>query len=394
MINKSVADLRSICEPGGKSARRAAEIVATIKSFPEILSELKNIADASGESAHRAAELVSHLINLPEWIDEQHGGLRDSAERELDRLCRMIALTADEMVAMIKFFPEARHWHRADLCKLRDSAIALQAAEDSERRARDRARREQERASATPGVQKREPGQKRVTVIARTDPAPTASEHDAVGDRETPTQDDLAFYRAEAERFRKAWERSEEKRKIAEAKCGRLQAEIAELRKQLSLVNVKHQQMSVEEFRALTGRGKPPKHKDVLQAPPRPSGPVDVTLELPLPPKALHPNSRNAHWAQRSRAAKQAREDAQLAAVAAGFGWLPTPATIHATFYLRRKMDDDGLVSWLKSYRDGLFAQDSQVMMLAPSVILVGKDDKPRVLLRVQSSPSKQPPIL
>jgi hypothetical protein len=157
---------------------------------------------------------------------------------------------------------------------------------------------------------------------------------------------------------------------------------------------VKHQTLSVEQFRALTGRGKPPKHKDVLAPTTRNySGPVDETIELPLPPKALHPNAR-PHWRTKAKASKRAREDAAMAARAAGLDRLPARATVQATFYLRRRQDSDNLNSWLKASLDGVFPDDSGVTLLAPSVILVGKDDKPRVLLRVQSAPSKQPPII
>lgn len=234
MANSHLAEMRGIVEPRGKSARRAAEIVATIKSLPQLLSELKNITDASGESAHRAAELVGHLINLPEWIDEQHGGLRDAAERELDRLCRMIALTLNEMLLMIKWFPEQRHWHKADLCKLRDNAEALQAREDAERKATDRARLE----AARPKPQPQAPTPRIAAEPPRRAADDDCDDEDAdVAEAATPATTpatapqshesyEVAHWKAEAARYKAAYEREAQKRRMLEVKVAKLEKEL------------------------------------------------------------------------------------------------------------------------------------------------------------------------
>ena len=142
MWKDSLVELRGIVEPGGKRAKRAAEIVQQVRSLPDILVELKNIVQASGKEAHRVASLVEALLELPEWIDGEHAGLRDAAEQELDRLCRMIALTVDELLAMISFFPQPEKWDKADLVALRDEAVKLQREKDESRRAKERAKQQ------------------------------------------------------------------------------------------------------------------------------------------------------------------------------------------------------------------------------------------------------------
>lgn len=81
-------------------------------------------------------------------------------------------------------------------------------------------------------------------------------------------------------------------------------------------------------------------------------------LVLPWPPRVLHPNSR-PHWAQRAKAARQARETAHLLAIEAGWHMAKVPdGRLHIwwDFYPpdRRKRDDDGLLSSVKAARDGL----------------------------------------
>ena len=90
-----------------------------------------------------------------------------------------------------------------------------------------------------------------------------------------------------------------------------------------------------------------------------------MKVTLPWPPKALSPNAR-AHWAKKSRAAKQYRKTCYLLAKQA-----MTPETaelvqkavageiklaLWLTFYPpdRRHRDDDNLVAAMKAGRDGL----------------------------------------
>lgn len=90
-----------------------------------------------------------------------------------------------------------------------------------------------------------------------------------------------------------------------------------------------------------------------------------LVIDLPLPPERLHPNVRGVVWQERARMVKKARgESAFLAKRAIGdlsarVPWTPfMRAIIKATFYMPRKRDTDGLISWLKSYLDGLQGPD------------------------------------
>lgn len=85
-----------------------------------------------------------------------------------------------------------------------------------------------------------------------------------------------------------------------------------------------------------------------------------MTIDLPWPPVALHPNSR-AHWAKRAKAAKLYRADAGMLAQAAGVRrWLSTrlaqTVPVSIAFYPpdRRKRDLDGMLSSIKSGLDGI----------------------------------------
>lgn len=116
-----------------------------------------------------------------------------------------------------------------------------------------------------------------------------------------------------------------------------------------------------------------------------------MTIELPLPPKAVHPNARS-HWAAKARAKKQQRSDATTAALAALNGarrprW--GQAEVHATFYLARKTDPDNLIAWMKASLDGLqdagiIANDNDLMHLSPAQVLDPKRSGKRgLVLRV-----------
>lgn len=80
-----------------------------------------------------------------------------------------------------------------------------------------------------------------------------------------------------------------------------------------------------------------------------------MTVTLPLPPRALHPNARPC-WQARLRAAKKCRDEAAFLARRENNGRQWTRPELRATFYFRavRKRDDDGLTAWLKSLRDGV----------------------------------------
>ena len=78
-----------------------------------------------------------------------------------------------------------------------------------------------------------------------------------------------------------------------------------------------------------------------------------ITFTLPLPPEKLHPNARPV-WQEKSRLVKKARGEACFvaSAVAPHVPW--EAALLHVTFYLKRRRDEDGLISWLKAYIDGI----------------------------------------
>ena len=84
---------------------------------------------------------------------------------------------------------------------------------------------------------------------------------------------------------------------------------------------------------------------------------MGITVELPFPPRALHPNSR-VHWAARAKATKQAREDAAWWARAAGVKPMrkAKPLVVFLTFFPpdKRRRDWDGAVSSCKAYFDGI----------------------------------------
>lgn len=105
-----------------------------------------------------------------------------------------------------------------------------------------------------------------------------------------------------------------------------------------------------------------------------------VNIDLPLPPKEVHPNAR-CHWRPKAAATKRQRSAAAILARQAtqfacyGFPW--KAATVQATFYLPRSRDRDGLNSWLKASLDGLqdagvIANDSGLTPLPP-VQVTGK---------------------
>lgn len=84
-----------------------------------------------------------------------------------------------------------------------------------------------------------------------------------------------------------------------------------------------------------------------------------IVIDLPLPPDCLHPNAR-PHWAAKAKATKACRE---LACVVGRTKRPKTPfaaAAFRVTFWLKRKRDYDGLLSFCKAYCDGL--QDAGIV--------------------------------
>lgn len=79
-------------------------------------------------------------------------------------------------------------------------------------------------------------------------------------------------------------------------------------------------------------------------------------VDLPWPPRVLHPNAR-VHWTKRAKAAKRAREDAAWLAVQAGLQPMDAKG-INATMIFippdNRARDVDGMLSACKSSIDGI----------------------------------------
>jgi Holliday junction resolvase RusA-like endonuclease len=104
-----------------------------------------------------------------------------------------------------------------------------------------------------------------------------------------------------------------------------------------------------------------------------------ITIELPMPPKQLHPNARS-HWRAKLKPKAQQRQQAYLAALDALRGAVSPrweSAKIHATYWLGsrgKKHDADNLIAWLKATVDGLqdagiLADDSGLTWLPPDQI-------------------------
>jgi crossover junction endodeoxyribonuclease RusA len=77
---------------------------------------------------------------------------------------------------------------------------------------------------------------------------------------------------------------------------------------------------------------------------------------LPWPDRTLHPNAR-PHWGQKARAAKKARMQGGWATIAAGIRKIEAEGLLVTARYFppsRRAHDEDGVMSNLKSYFDGI----------------------------------------
>lgn len=112
-----------------------------------------------------------------------------------------------------------------------------------------------------------------------------------------------------------------------------------------------------------------------------------MQLTLPLPPIALHPNSRTRNHLYRAAMVKKARGEAEFLSRLIAPSQPFKRATIQPTFYLPRKNDSTNLADWLKAYLDGLqphvIVNDSGVTLLPPLQV-TGKGLDYRVVLDIQ----------
>jgi len=110
-----------------------------------------------------------------------------------------------------------------------------------------------------------------------------------------------------------------------------------------------------------------------------------LVLDLPIPGRAAHPNSRSrSHW-PKTRAVKKQRQAVAEAAKIASIEQLTGPpfwarVRVRAVFHTRtgRRQDADNLVAWLKSTFDGLedagiVANDRGLVCEPPEVKKTGR---------------------
>lgn len=81
-----------------------------------------------------------------------------------------------------------------------------------------------------------------------------------------------------------------------------------------------------------------------------------IRIEIPIPPKRCHPNSRGRHWASKARAMKDYRGLVRMIASRERPAWPLERAVIRATFHFgcKRRRDPDNLLASLKGAFDGL----------------------------------------
>lgn len=118
------------------------------------------------------------------------------------------------------------------------------------------------------------------------------------------------------------------------------------------------------------------------------TSPTIITIDLPLPPKLLHPNSRTASWKLKAHVTKKRRGLAKLLAMEQRPDQPLEKATILATFHMPRRQDPDNLIAWLKSTIDGLkdggvIKDDGGLTWLPPVQITGKKANGKRVVLHL-----------
>lgn len=126
---------------------------------------------------------------------------------------------------------------------------------------------------------------------------------------------------------------------------------------------------------------------------------MTIDVSLPIPPAACHQNAR-VHWAARSRAAKQARQDAYRCALSALDGRDPPrieAAVVHVQWFGKDrrclKLDPTNCQAALKASIDGLtdagmWTDDRAVKW---GDITIGVDAKaPRVDIAIEPAPAYQ----
>lgn len=149
--------------------------------------------------------------------------------------------------------------------------------------------------------------------------------------------------------------------------------------------------LSVDEFNRSLGKHK--RHECFGK--PRPTG--VFRIELPLPPKILHPNGRTRNYGYRAAMVKKHRALCRdLMIVGFAFNrdfdsW--KRVKVLATFYLKRRQDGDNLNAWIKCAIDAMqdanyVRNDSGVTLLPPEQV-TGAKERPRVVLTITPNHSE-----
>ena len=116
-----------------------------------------------------------------------------------------------------------------------------------------------------------------------------------------------------------------------------------------------------------------------------------ITIDLPHPPRILHPNAR-PHYMAKARATRTYRNMARVAALAACGGsqlWAAASVKVIATYKDARRRDRDGILSSLKAAFDGLadawVVLDDADFTYEPVEVRKGKDVGIRLVVTEQS---------
>lgn len=111
-----------------------------------------------------------------------------------------------------------------------------------------------------------------------------------------------------------------------------------------------------------------------------------IVIDLPWPPKELHPNAR-VHWAKKAKVVRRARNDAGWAALSSGVrthDFVGLDSLNVSLLFLppdNRRRDTDGMISSVKSYLDGI-------------ADVVGVDDSKWVFTGIRRGEPRKPGVV
>ncbi len=118
-----------------------------------------------------------------------------------------------------------------------------------------------------------------------------------------------------------------------------------------------------------------------------------ITITIPLPERALSPNTR-VHWSRKAKAVKRYRRLAWAAAFDATpctpERWAKASVAIAAYYPTRRHPDPDNLIASLKAAFDGIadagiVANDRGLWPLRPEIVI--DRTRPRIELTINEEP-------